>query len=264
MDDRKIGILDSGVGGLTIWKELVKELPQESTIYIGDSKNTPYGARPEDEIFRLASRMMTFLLEQQVKLIVVACNTITVSGIEKLRMLFADVPLIGTVPVIKTAARVTKKGKIGILSTMQTAESEYQKHLIELFAHDVEVVNRGTNTIVPLIEKGIMEGEQLHAILQKEMVPFQEAEVDVIALGCTHFPLVKAPMQQIMGEGVALLDSGPAVARQVRRILENNQAFTSSETVSHMLYTTGSEDTMRMIAAKTGIVVDDIRFTTLD
>jgi len=264
MDTRPIGVLDSGVGGLTVWKEIVKQLPQESTIYIGDSKNVPYGVKPADEIFRLASFMLRFLEEQHVKLIVVACNTITVSSLEKLREMFTDLPIIGTVPVIKTAARVTKNKKIGILSTTQTAKSDYQKHLIDTFAKDLEVLNIGTDKLVPLVEKGLMEGEEVDLVLSEEMMPFKTANVDVIALGCTHFPFLKNSMQAVVGGKVTLLDSAPAVARQVSKILENNDAFAQLEEPKHSLFTTSNEDLLRLIAGKAGIYVDDIRHIILE
>lgn len=263
MDTRPIGVLDSGVGGLTVWKEIVTLLPQESTIYIGDSKNTPYGIRTKNEIIMLASRMIEFLLRKDVKMIVIACNTITVSGIEKLREHFSQVPIIGTVPVIKTAVRMTKKGTIGVLSTTRTAQSEYQKSLIDSYAQSLKVVNIGTNRLVPLIEKGETAGKEILSILEEELAPFTKEGVDVLALGCTHFPFMQESMQKILGESVTLLHSGEAIARQVENVLVHNRQQSCAEKAFHTLYTTGNIDNFKKVLSFVSLTVDDIQSISL-
>lgn len=239
MDKRPIGVLDSGVGGLTVWKEILQKLPHESTIYVGDSKNAPYGDRSSDEVFQLARRLIKFLLKKQVKLIVIACNVITTTSLDRLRNEFKGIAIVGTVPIVKKAAASTKNGKIGVLSTNGTAKSYYQKHLIEQFALDKEVTNIGTNLLVPLIEKGILSGSEVTKITRGVVLPLVKAGVDVVALGCTHFPFVKDALQEQLGKHVLLLDSGSAVARQVSAILEKNKFTTSSKKSSHKVYTTG-------------------------
>lgn len=237
MDIQPIGILDSGVGGLTVWKEIVAALPHESTVYIGDSFNAPYGTKTQAEIIQLAKHMIRFLKEKQVKLIVVACNTITVSGIDRLREAFPDIPVVGTVPVVKMAAALTKKKKIGLLATGATGNSAYNQKLIKDFAADCEVVVVGTNILVPLIENN--KKEELKKILPEILKPFREVGVDVVVLGCTHFPLIRKDIEVFLGEGVSVIDSGGAIARQVRRILTSNNALNSGEKISHQLFTTG-------------------------
>lgn len=241
MNKRPIGVLDSGVGGLSIWREIVKLLPCESTIYIADSKNCPYGSKSSDEIYHLAKRLVQFLLDQKAKLIVLACNTITVSCLDSLRKEYPKIPIIGTVPVIKTAAEKTKIKRIGILSTERTAKSSYQKNLIKRFASDYFVLNHGTNNLVPFVEKGEVSGARIEKVLQKELKPFIDANIDVLALGCSHFPFLKPLMQEILGKKVTILDSGEAIARQVRRILEANSLLAQNTNVAHMLYTTGEK-----------------------
>lgn len=238
--NKPIGVLDSGVGGLSVWSEIVKELPKESTVYIADSRNVPYGTKTAEEIHRLSRKLVQFLLKKDVKLIVVACNTITVTSLSKLRKEFPQIPIVGTVPVVKTAAEKTKKRKIGILSTVRTAESRYQKDLIEKFAKDLEVLNIGTDKLVPLIEKGD-HVKMIQIILQQELKPFVDARIDVLALGCTHFPLIKAKIQKILGPKILILDSGPAIARQVKRVLEQNKILAANSLVRHYFYTTGDE-----------------------
>ncbi|MGH7245427.1 MAG: glutamate racemase, partial [Candidatus Levyibacteriota bacterium] len=182
MDDRPIGILDSGVGGLSVWEDIAKELPHESLIYIGDSANCPYGNKPVDLVYKLGRRLVTFLLSKDVKLIVVACNSITVSSIDKLRSEFPNIPIVGSAPVVKTAAAKTKNERIGILSTGVTSSSDYQRRLIQTFARGMKVVNNGSNKLVPLVEEGITEGEIAEAILKEELQPFIRFDVDVLAL----------------------------------------------------------------------------------
>ncbi len=241
MNNQPIGVLDSGVGGLSIWKEIVRELPLESTIYAADSRNCPYGAKSSQAIYHLAKRLVQFLVQQQVKLIVLACNTMTVSCLDKLREDFPQLPLIGTVPVVKTAAEKTKGGKIGILSTTKTAESKYQKQLLQTYAADCVVINIGTNKLVPFVEKGEVRGQALEKVLRKELEVFKKEDIDVLALGCSHFPFLKDTMQQILGNDVQILDSGEAIARQVKRVLEKIDGLSNSKSTSQRLYTTGDE-----------------------
>lgn len=244
MDNQSIGILDSGIGGLSVWREIVKKLPNESTVYIGDSKNCPYGNKSEQEIYHLSRRLVEFLIKQKCKLIVIACNTITVSCLDRLRKDFPHIPIVGTVPVIKTAAKLSKNKTIGVLSTTKTANSKYQKDLIEKFAGDCEVINRGANSLVPLIEKlhntSILPS--MREILQKELAHFKNACVDTLVLGCSHFPFIKPQIQQILGERVRILDSGKAIARQVERVLQNNAAFSQGKERTHTFFTSGEKE----------------------
>lgn len=253
MDKRPIGVLDSGVGGLTVWKEILQKLPHESTIYIGDSKNAPYGDRSHDEIFQLAKKLISFLLKKDVKLIVIACNVITTTSLGRLRNEFKDIAIVGTVPVVKKAAEKTKKGRIGILSTNGTAKSHYQKHLIEQFASRLEVTNIGTNVLVPLIEQGIFSGEKITKAVRNVIAPLTKSRVDVVALGCTHFPFLRELIQKELGNTVLLLDSGAAIGRQVTSILEKNKSFTSKKNAEHIVYTTGDTSTLENIFIKASL-----------
>lgn len=243
-----IGILDSGLGGLSIWKEIVKLLPHESTIYIADSKNCPYGSRSQKEIYELSRRLVQFLIKKNCKLIVIACNTITVSCLDKLRSEF-KIPIIGTVPVIKTASELSKNKKIGVLSTKATAKSKYQKNLIKKFAQGCEVINIGTDKLVPFIEKG-ESSKMIQIILQKELRQFKKANIDTLALGCSHFPLIRDQIQQILGSNIQILDSGAAIARQTKRILENNDILSDNKSASHELFTTGNKEQFERVVRK--------------
>jgi glutamate racemase len=251
MNNHPIGILDSGVGGLTVLQSVIAELPQEPIIYIGDSKNTPYGAKSSEEIYGRAKQLIEFLLRKKVKLVVIACNTITVSCLDKLRNEYPDIPIVGTVPVIKTAASVSKTKQIGILSTTHTAKSVYQKQLIETFHNGCTVVNRGTDELVPLIEQGRLNAKDLATVLQEVLMPFQKEHIDTLALGCTHFPFLKKQMQKILGPEVRLLDSGGAIARQVRRVLKHNSALSDAIDSKIFIYTTGDPDVAKKLVEGT-------------
>lgn len=239
MKNAPIGILDSGLGGLTIWKEIHSLLPHESTIYLGDSLHTPYGQRSSEEIHQLAKKLVAFLLGKGVKVIVIACNTITVSSLERLRQEFPHVSFIGTVPVVKTAVATTRNKRIGILSTTHTAKSQYQKALIDSFAGECVVVNEGTDALVPLVERGELTGEKMEALLGNVLDVFQKEQCDTLVLGCTHFPFLKRQMQQILGSKVTILDSASAIAQQVRRVLASEHTISTEKEGVSQFYTTG-------------------------
>ena len=265
MNTNPIGILDSGIGGLTVLKSIVKELPHESIIYIGDSKNTPYGTKTQDEIYHLSKQLIKFLLKKQVKLIVIACNTITVSCLDRLRSDYPYMPIVGTVPVIKTAAAVSQKKRIGILSTTRTAQSEYQKHLIEEFASDCQVFNHGTDDLVPLIEEGKVRTEEMTAAVEKALTVFSKEDIDTLVLGCTHFPFLEEQMKHILGKDIQLLDSGDAIARQVRRVLEHNDSLMTEGEGNVIVCTTGNmkiaENLGRMALGEKIFITKEVRLT---
>lgn len=238
-----IGVFDSGVGGLSIWQEIVSLLPHESTIYVADSLHAPYGTKNEEEIYQLSKQVVSFLVQQKVKLIVIACNTASTTSLERLRQDFASIPIIGTVPVVKKAAEVTRNKRIGVLSTVATAKSEYQKRLIDTFAADCEVLNVGTDELVPFVEQGELTGARLEATLVGVLASFIKKKVDVIALGCTHFPFLRNSIQQLVGPHVTVLDSGAAVVRQVKRVLESNKKQeTGDMDNTYLFYTTGNKE----------------------
>lgn len=240
MNKYPIGVLDSGIGGLTVVKEIISELPNESIIYIGDSINSPYGRRTKEEIYQLTKRLLNFLIKKKVKLIVIACNTITVSSIKQLREDYPDFPIIGTVPVVKKAAAETMNKRIGILSTTRTANSKYQKELIKQFGDGCIVFNHGTDELVPLIEEGLTTEKRLKDVLSKTLSFFQPENIDTLALGCTHFPFLKKQIQGILGEEIQILDSGQAIARQVRGVLLKNEALANPKKPDHSFYLTKS------------------------
>jgi glutamate racemase len=253
MSNAPIGIIDSGLGGLTILKEIQKQLPHESLHYVGDTANVPYGPRPNDEIYRLSRTLIADLVAHDVKAVVIACNTISVNCIHLLRADFPTLPIVGTAPAIKTAAAVSTNRKIGILSTVATAKSSYQAGLIAQFAADCEVTNLGTNELVPRIERGAFDTE-LPSVLVEVLEPFKLAGIDALVLGCSHFPILRDQMQEILGNNITILDSGAAIARQLFRVLvrQGIEAPTDSRP-DHVIMTTAISPTLPLIIERLGI-----------
>lgn len=254
MSRAPIGIIDSGLGGLTILKEIQKLLPAESLKYVGDTANVPYGSRSVDEIYQLSHARIAALNDEGAKAIVIACNTISVNCIQELRADFPHLPIVGTAPAVKLAASVSTNRKIGVLSTVATANSPYQAMLIERFASDCEVLNLGTNELVPRIERGAFETE-LPGVLRDVLQPFQDAGVDALVLGCSHYPILRDEMQAIMGDGVAILDSGAAIARQLGRVLAEHDLTAPAGAVPSYVFTTTAESaTLPMMLERLDIV----------
>lgn len=222
-----IGVFDSGVGGLTILKELLRELPDERFIYYGDTGNCPYGVRPIAEIQELSRNAVRFLLDRDAKIIVVACNTASVSALANLRETFAT-PFVGVVPAIKPAAALTHSGHVGIAATEASARGNYLRQLIADHANGVTVHAVGCPRLVLLAENGILDGPEATAAIRDYVDPMLAAGIDVLVLGCTHFPAMRDAFAQVVGPDVAIIDSGAAIARQTRRVL-TERAWLRSE-----------------------------------
>lgn len=257
MENAPIGILDSGLGGLTIWREIRRELPGESTIYIGDQAYQPYGGKSVRVIRQRVKRLITFLLGKGAKVIVVACNTATVAGIDVYRRWFPAVPIIGVVPVVKTAASITKTKHVAIISTPYTAASGYQKRLIRSFANGCIVENIGVPDLAAIIEQGKTGGRGT-AILHRYLDPIMKKNIDVLALGCTHYPFIKETIQTMVGKGVVVIDSGGAVARHTARILDATTLRGRERKPYTVFYTTGDASHVSRVATK--LLGEKVRF----
>jgi glutamate racemase len=247
-DNRPIGFFDSGVGGLSILLEAKKLLPNENIIFLADQKNVPYGGKTKEQLIGFLEKAMNFFISQDVKAVVFACNTATVYTIEEMRKKF-DIPIIGTVPVVKTLANITKTGKTAVFSTPATAESKYLKELIEKFCDGVEVARIGGSNLEELVERGNLNNPEIQEVLEKHLKPLLEESVDSIALGCTHYPFLREKIQKIVGPNVMVVDSGGAVARRLKQVLTNNDAL-SSEKGFEKYYTTGDKDKFERVASE--------------
>ncbi len=216
-----IGVFDSGAGGLTILSALRRELPQEDYIYFGDTANCPYGVRSDAEITELSLAACRFLLAQGVKLIVIACNTASQAALTALRAALA-VPFVGVVPAVKPAARATKHGRIGVAATNQAVKAAYLHHLIEDFAAGVQVYAVGCPELVTLVEHGELDGPVVEETLHHVLRPLFAEDIDVLVLGCTHFPAMRPAIERVAGKDILVIDSGAAVARRTHAVLDTD------------------------------------------
>ena len=254
--DAPIGVFDSGVGGLTILAALRRELPHERYIYIGDTAHVPYGVRSDEEIIELSINACRFLIEQGVKLIVVACNTASQAALSVLRATFA-VPFVGVVPAVKPAARLTRNGRIGVAATSNATRAAYLRQLIDDFASGIEVYAVGCPELVTLVEHGELDGPVVDETLQQALQPLFRQNVDVLVLGCTHFPALRPAIERLVGKRVKVIDSGAAIARRTHAILnaeciahpasKNGDAGPSSEPI---LYCSGDPQAFSISASK--------------
>lgn len=219
--DAPIGLFDSGVGGTSIWREIQQLLPFENTLYLADSRNAPYGAKSAQDIIDLSIKNTELLLDQGCKLIVVACNTATTNAIATLRKKYS-VPFIGIEPAIKPAALNSMTKSVGVLATKGTLNSSLFHETANQFGSSIkriEVVGEG---LVPLIEKGIIDGPEIEHLLKQYLTPMMEAGVDYIVLGCSHYPYLIPAIKNMIPQKINIIDSGFAVARQTKAILSDN------------------------------------------
>jgi glutamate racemase len=250
MDNRPIGVFDSGVGGLSIWRAIRKLLPEESLDFLADSGHVPYGEKTTAQLQDLTSAIARFLLGLEAKMIVVACNTATVHAIGYLREQYPDVPFVGVVPVVKTLSRRTKTGTIAVLSTPATSKSPYLAGLIEEFAPQLEVVNVGCDGLENAIEMGEVRTRSTTALLERHLAPVKESDADVVGLGCTHYPFLRSRIKSMLGPGVTLYDPSRPVARRVRQVLAERNELASNPNPTFRYYTTGDAATFNTVASK--------------
>ena len=217
--DKPIGIIDSGVGGLTVLKEAEKQLPNERFIYLGDNLRCPYGSRESSEIVTFTREMINYLLQYDVKLIVIACNTATALALEYLAQ-EVPVPMLGVVyPGSLAATKQTTNGHIGVIGTVATINSEIYKRTIQSIDPAVRIYSLACPAFVPIIESGVVDGKELETIVEAELMPLKRWELDTLILGCTHFPLIKDIIRESIGNDITLIDSGAETARKLKKIV---------------------------------------------
>lgn len=244
-DKRPIGVFDSGVGGLSVLKELRKLLPKEDFIFLADQANVPYGEKTQSQLCRLAYNISDFLIKKDAKLIVVACNTATCHAIGYLRKEF-KVPFVGTVPAVKTAAEKTVKKCIGIISTPATSESSYLADLITSHALGIKVINIGCTGLENAVEKGDINSKEVASLLKKYLEPITMAGADTIVLGCTHYPFLKTKIAKHVGPDVKILDSGKAIAKRTQDLLNKSSSLNTHRGKSYYFTTGDSNDFSRV------------------
>lgn len=242
-----IGIFDSGSGGLSVYRELVKLLPYERYIYFADDAWCPYGDKPATVIQERARTITDILLGLGADVIVVACNTATAAAISTLRSEYPDVPFIGMEPAVKPAALGTRSGVIGVLATAGTLKGSKYLKTRGQFEDNVKIVERVGQGFVELVERGILDGEEAEKTVRASLQPLLDEGADIIVLGCTHYPFLAPLIQQIAGPGVTVIDPAPAVARQTLRVMKERGIPVGDTSFSVDLYSSGMGDSLRRI-----------------
>lgn len=218
-----LGVLDSGVGGLSVLSHLRASLPAECLFYFADQAHIPYGPRPPEEVRGFTAEITRFLLLRGAKLIVVACNTATAAAIDHLRLTFPNVPFVGMEPAVKPAAMTTRSGKVGVLATPSTLNSHRYAGLMARYAAGIQVYEDPCSGLVQQIEAGALDTRETKELLHRVVTPMLAEGVDTLVLGCTHYPFIRPLLQELVGEDVVIIDPAPAVARHAKFVLQQYQ-----------------------------------------
>ena len=266
-DPRPIGVFDSGVGGLTVLREILRRAPTESTVYLGDNDRAPYGVRPDAEVLAFSTEALDALVERDVKAIVVACNTSTAVGLTQFRHRY-DLPILGVVrPGAVTAALTTRNRRVGVIATPATVRSRAYFAAIKDENPAVEVYEHATPAFVPLVEAGMLSGPDVEAAVAEGLGPLLgerdaegefvfplplSARIDTLLLGCTHYPLLRPIIEAVAGDGVAIVDSATATASAVTELLAINglEAPDAGASPTHVQLTTGDVGAFRTVAQR--------------
>jgi glutamate racemase len=264
-DPRPIGVFDSGVGGLTVLREILRRTPDESTIYFGDNARAPYGVRPDDEVRTFSTESIDALVARDVKAVVVACNTSTAIALADLRRRY-DLPILGVIrPGATSAALATRNRRVGVIGTPATIRSHAYFSAIKDENPAVEVYEHATPTFVPMVEAGLLSGAEVEASVREALAPLlgerdaagefvfplpASAKVDTLLLGCTHYPLLRAAIAAVAGEGIAIVDSAAATASALAELLSINGLEAAPGSATHQQLTTGDVDAFRSIAER--------------
>lgn len=218
--EKAIGVFDSGLGGLTVLREVIKALPDESTIYLGDTARVPYGTKSPETVSKYALECARFLLKREIKVLIVACNTVSAVGITVLKKTL-PLPVIGVLePGAKGAVGATRNGRVGVIGTEATIKSLAYPKAIKVLNKRLEVINQACPLFVPLVEEGWIDNEIALLVAERYLSTLRKDDIDTLVLGCTHYPLLKGVIGKVMGEGVRLIDSAEETAQETRRVLE--------------------------------------------
>lgn len=250
-DRRPIGVFDSGVGGLSVLREMEKLMPSESFVFLADQKHVPYGEKSKAELIDLAYRIVDmFINKYDAKIVVIACNTSTCYSIDALRKKYI-LPIVGTVPAVKPASEHTKSGSIAVISTPATSKSPVLKQLIKNYCKGVKVFNIGCKNLENAVEEGDIDNPRVHALLQKYLGKVKDSDIDHLVLGCTHYPFLKNSIRKYMKPGVKLLDGGLAISKRAVSLLQANSLKNGSKVKGKTIYlTTGSAAKFSKVAGK--------------
>jgi glutamate racemase len=250
--DQPIGIFDSGIGGLSVAYAIFQHLPQEALLYYGDTARIPYGPKPAETIRQYSEEITSFLLEQGCKLIVVACNTASAAALNHLRHRWPEVPIVGMEPAVKPGALATRTGKVAVLATAGTFQSQRYASLMHRYAREVELLEDPCTGLVERIEAGAAGSPETEALLRRIVTPMQAAGADTFVLGCTHYPFVLPVLEKILGPQATIINPAPAVARQVQRQLAERELLRQAEAPppQHRFYASGPREQLQALAGQ--------------
>ncbi|NTV39222.1 MAG: glutamate racemase [Demequinaceae bacterium] len=254
MSDAPIGVFDSGVGGLTVAREIMDQMPNESIHYVGDTKNGPYGPLPIAEVRQHALAIMDALVADGVKMLVIACNTASAAVLRDARERFSrdrGVPVVEViVPAVRRATKTTRSGRIGVIGTVATINSGAYDDALAA-ATDVVVTSQACPRFVSLVEAGVTSGPEVIQVAREYLAPLQDADVDTLILGCTHYPMLQGAISYVMGEGVTLVDSATETAMDVyRELAARNLERTAAAPPEHRFMVTGPSAAFETLAQR--------------
>ncbi|HLR40139.1 MAG TPA: glutamate racemase [Virgibacillus sp.] len=236
-----IGVIDSGVGGLTVVHELMRQLPKEKLIYLGDTLRCPYGPRSKKEVKQFTWEMVEFLLKKNIKMLVIACNTATAFALTELQEEL-DIPVIGVIqPGARSAIKATETNRVGIIGTEGTIRSEAYPNALKSIKSDIRVKALSCPLFVPMVEQGILSGKQAEQVIEETLKPLNsDSDMDTLILGCTHYPLIKETIQMTLGEQITLISSSEETARETSTVLDVHHLLNQgSKMPEHQFYATG-------------------------
>ncbi|NLK62826.1 MAG: glutamate racemase [Fusobacteria bacterium] len=246
MKNKSIGVFDSGLGGLTVTKEIINLLPNENIIYFGDTARVPYGTKSKNAVVKYAKEIVRFLMTKDVKMIVIACNTASALALEEIKSMI-NIPVIGVIKAgSKRAIATTVNGKIGVIATNATIDSNAYKLAIENLNKNVEIYQKACPLFVPLIEEGMIEDE-ITDLIAKRYLSTLNNDIDTLVLGCTHYPLIKETLSKIIGDNVTLIDSAEETAILVKNILLKLDIFKEQSTNNHQFYVSDAPEKFQKI-----------------
>lgn len=249
--NQPIGVMDSGVGGLTVVKEIMRQLPNEQIIYLGDTARCPYGPRSIKEIKKFTWEMTTFLQQKGIKMLVIACNTATAAALEEIQHELS-IPVLGVIyPGARAAIKNTKNYRVGIIGTQATVESGAYERALKALNSRLFVKSHACPKFVPLVESGEYSGEVATKIVAESLKPLMNQNIDTLILGCTHYPLLEPLIKEFMGDGVSVISSGDETASEISTILQYNRMLSlNGDEPNQEFYTTGSKTIFSKIASE--------------
>lgn len=231
-----IGVFDSGMGGVSVLRELYKIMPNENYIYYGDSKNAPYGVKTTEEILRLTTNSVEYLLSKNVKAVVIACNTATSAAAAYLREKYEGFPIIGLEPALKPAALSKPHPTVIVMATPLTLREKKFSNLMQRFEDEAEIIKLPAPGLVELVERDKLGTDEMHDYLESLFLPFDKSKIDAVVLGCTHYPFAREQIQQVLGSSVEIFDGGEGAARQTKNVLGQRGALNSQQCVGNIVF----------------------------